>query len=450
MNGAAIPGVGMSGAPPVTAAARPSWPGTLLFMAMSLFLWISVTPFVDLSDPHTLNPMAGTSNPVYQVVLIALSGATLVYGLTHPMRSAILQPRALVGGLLLWFLLTSLLGSYPMLGIKAIVVVALVTANAGNYLLLPGSERHFARMICLVMFITLGVAYFGIVFKPTLSIHQFSELLEPMNAGLWRGHFNHKNTAAAAMVIAAFLGLYVMGVWSRPAGLVIIVLATLFLVNTGGKTSIAMLPAALLAALLFEKMRWIRVPMVVGGILGFNFLVVGAAVIRPVNEFIASFGIDATFTNRADIWRLAVDAIARNPITGYGLKGFWQTEELVYSGSVETWATVAGHGHNSYIDLILTTGVPGLVLTLIWVVFLPLRDISRLEPQQASTPLTRLFTRIWLFALFNAGLESVFFEGRNIVWFMLVVALAGLRLQSRAVLQTGTQPRALTRMAAHA
>ena len=364
--------------------------------------------------------------------------------LTEPARDR------LVIGLLLWFLAVSMLGSYPMLGVKGIVVMALITANAGIYLLLPASERHFARMICLVMFMMLAVAYYGIFFKPTLSIHQATELREPINAGLWRGHFNHKNTAAAAMVIAAFVGLYVMRMGSRVAGLAIVALATLFLVNTGGKTSSAMLPASLLAAFMFEKMRWIRIPMVVGGILGFNFLVIGAAVIRPVNDFIASLGIDATFTNRADIWRLAVDAIAQRPFTGYGFKGFWQTEELVYSGTVETWAVMAGHGHNSYLDLILTTGLPGLVLALVWVLFLPLRDISRLDAEQEKSPLTRLFVRIWLFALFNAGLESVFFEGRNIVWFMLIVALTGLRLQSRAALASETPKAAELRAPAHA
>ncbi len=434
---------------PMQGFTPPKWLGTFLFMATSLFMWISMSPFVDLTDASAADPAAGTSNPLYQLVLISLSASLLVCGILHPMRSAILQPRLLVAIMLLWFLAVSLIGAHPMLGIKGIVVMMLVTANAGIYLLLPASEQHFAKMLGLTVLIALAVSYYGIMFMPHLSIHQASELVEPMNAGLWRGHFNHKNNAAAAMVVAVLVGLYVTKTWSRAGGLVIVVFATLFLTQTGGKTSTAMLPATLVVAYVFERARFLRIPIIVGGVLLFNFLVVGAAVIRPVNEFIANLGIDATFTNRADIWRLAVDAIAQRPLTGYGFKGFWQTEELVYSGTVETWAVMAGHGHNSYLDLLLTTGLPGLLLALVWVVFLPLRDISRLGPEQAQTPLSRLFVRLWLFALFNAGLESVFFEGRNIVWFMLIVALTGLRLQTRAMLEV-EEPRAAPVRMVHA
>lgn len=442
---------GTDGAPPVQGFALPRWLGSFLFMASSLFMWISVSPFVDLTDASATDPSAGTSNPLYQMALLLLSAVLFACGLFHPLRSTILRPRLLIAAMLLWFLAVSLFGAHPMLGVKGIVVVTLVMANACIYLLLPASEQHFARMLGLSVLITLGVAYYGILFMPHLSIHQASELVEPMNAGLWRGHFNHKNNAAAAMAVATLIGLYIMRSWSRGAGLAIVALAILFLTNTGGKTSMAMLPATLVVAFIFEKARLLRVPIIVGGVLLFNFLVLGAAVIKPVNERIASLGIDATFTNRADIWRLAVSAIAEHPLTGYGFKGFWQTEELVYSGTVETWAVMAGHGHNSYLDLLLTTGLPGLLLALVWLVFLPLRDIARLGPEKEQTPLTRLFIRLWLFALFNAGLESVFFEGRNIVWFMLIVALAGIRLQARATLTAEDAPqKAGLEMPAHA
>ncbi len=111
---------------------------------------------------------------------------------------------------------------------------------------------------------------------------------------------------------------------------------------------------------------------------------------------------------------------------------------------------MAGHGHNAYLDLILTTGLPGLVLALVWLLLLPLRDFSRMTEEQQHTPLTRLFVRVWLFALYNAGLESVFFEGRNVVWFTLVAALWGLRMQSRAKLAVETPRLAAGEVAARA
>lgn len=414
--------------------------GTMLFMATFLFFWITTTPFIDLTGAAVLDPSAGNSNRLNQIVSLALFAGMFAYGLAHPMRGIILQPRPLLTVLYIWFLFVSAISAYPMFGIKGTVLAVMVTINASIYLLLPASERHFAKMLGIGTLFMLAVAYYGILFKPTLAIHQASELREPMNAGLWRGHFPHKNSAAAAMVIAAFFGLFVMNVWSRLAGLVIVVLSFNFLLHTGGKTSTAMLPAIVLLAWVFERFRFLRIPIVIGGVGLFNLFAVGSAVFKPLSDFVTELGIDATFTNRADIWRFAFTALAEQPITGYGFKAFWQTSELVNSGgSIETWAVAAANGHNSYLDIALTTGFPGLLLTVIWLLVLPLRNIARLAPAVEHSHLTRLYIRVWLYTIFNAGLESLFFEGGNLLWFTFLFSLYGLHLQSRAVLSVAPQ-----------
>ncbi|OCP15358.1 MULTISPECIES: O-antigen ligase [unclassified Ensifer] len=414
--------------------------GTLLFMAMFLFFWISINPFVDLTGAAVLDPSAGNSNRLNQIVSLLLFAGMLGYGLCHPMRNIILQPRPLLAVLFAWFLFVSVISAYPMLGIKGTVLAVMVTVNASIYLLLPASERHFAKMLGVGTLIMLGVAYYGIAFKPALSIHQASELREPMNAGLWRGHFPHKNSAAAAMVIAAFFGLFVMNTWSRLAGIAIVLLSFNFLIHTGGKTSTAMLPTILLLAWIFEKFRFLRIPIVIGGVGLFNLFAVGSAVFTPLSELITELGIDATFTNRADIWRFAFTALAEQPITGYGFKAFWQTAELVHSGgAIETWAVAAANGHNSYLDIALMTGFPGLLLTVLWILVLPLRNIARMAPAEEHSHLTRLFTRVWLYTIFNAGLESLFYEGGNLLWFTFLFSLYGLHLQARAVLALPSQ-----------
>ncbi|KSV89062.1 O-antigen ligase [Sinorhizobium sp. GL28] len=414
--------------------------GTMLFMATFLFFWITTTPFIDLTGAAVLDPSAGNSNRLNQIVSLALFAGMFAYGLAHPMRGIILQPRPLLTVLYIWFLFVSAISAYPMFGIKGTVLAVMVTINASIYLLLPASERHFAKMLGIGTLFMLAVAYYGILFKPTLAIHQASELREPMNAGLWRGHFPHKNSAAAAMVIAAFFGLFVMNVWSRLAGLAIVILSFNFLLHTGGKTSTAMLPAIVLLAWVFERIRFLRIPIVIGGVGLFNLFAVGSAVFKPLSDFVTELGIDATFTNRADIWRFAFTALAEQPITGYGFKAFWQTSELVNSGgSIETWAVAAANGHNSYLDIALTTGFPGLLLTVIWLLVLPLRNIARLAPAVEHSHLTRLYIRVWLYTIFNAGLESLFFEGGNLLWFTFLFSLYGLHLQSRAVLSVAPQ-----------
>jgi O-antigen ligase len=399
-------------------------------MAVFLFFWITLDPFLDLTGAAILDPSAGNSSLLNQLAAVLLFFCMLAYGLKHPLRGTILQPRALLLTLFAWFLLVSLISAHPMLGIKGIVLALMVAINASIYLLLPQSERHFGQMLGWGTLAMLAVSYGGLILRPELSIHQASELREPMNAGLWRGHFPHKNSAAAAMVIAAFFGLFVMRAWSRLTGVLIVALCFLFLINTGGKSSMAMLPAIIGVAWIFERFRFLRAPIALGGVGLFNLFSVGSAVFRPLGDVVASLGIDATFTNRSDIWRFAFSALAERPFTGYGFRGFWQTSELVYSGgAVETWAVAAANGHNSYLDIALMTGIPGLVLTLIWLLLLPLRNISQLPPEKERSPLTRLYIRVWLYAIFSGGLESLFFEGGNLVWFTLLYSLHGLQLQ---------------------
>jgi O-antigen ligase len=435
---------------PIVQSKPGAWPGQLLFMAVFLFFWITLDPFLDLTGAGILDPSAGNSSLLNQIAAVLLFCCMLAYGLKHPLRGTILQPRALMLILFGWFLLVSLISGHPMLGIKGTVLAIMVAINASIYLLLPQSERHFGQMLGWGTLMMLGVAYGGLILSPQLSIHQASELREPMNAGLWRGHFPHKNSAAAAMVIAAFFGLFVMRAWSWLAGALIVALCFLFLINTGGKSSMAMLPAIIGVAWIFEKFRFLRAPIVLGGCGLLNLFSVGSAVFRPLGDVVASLGIDATFTNRSDIWRFAFSALAERPVTGYGFRGFWQTSDLVYSGgTVETWAVTAANGHNSYLDIALMTGIPGLVLTLIWLLLQPLRSIARLPPERERSPLTRLYIRVWLYAVFSGGLESFFFEGGNLVWFTLLFSLNGLHLQSAAAL-TARTPHPARKAEAHA
>ena len=417
--------------------------GTFLFLVVFLFSWITLSPFVDLSGAAVLVQSSRASSALNQLLSLGLFACMLGFGLFHPMRRIILQPRVLLSLIFAWLGFVSIiLSAYPFQGIKGMVLAVISVVNASVFLLLPRCEKHFARLLGIGCLIVLSVAYYGILFKPGLSIHQASEALEQINAGLWRGHFRHKNEAAVAMVVMALFGLFVMNVWSRLAGIVIVCLAFVFLVNTGGKTSTAMLPAVLVVAWVFEKVRILRVPIAIGGIALFNLFAIGSAVIRPLGDFVSDLGIDATFTNRADVWRLAFSAIAESPLVGYGMKGFWQTSQLVNGGgSVETWAVAAAHAHNSYLEVILMMGVPGLVLALAWLIVLPLYHISRIDPANEHSHLTRLFIRIWLYVIFHACLESLFFEGANPLWFTFLIVIYGLFLQTSAALTPAPEPK---------
>lgn len=400
-----------------------------LFMAQFLYIWVTVDPYVAASSSIVSD---SAPNLINQIASIVLFCGALWFAVTSPLKSLIMQPRTLLILLMLWLALTTMFSATPLVAFKQLILACILLINASVFLLLPRSEQQFARMVSIGLLIMLAFAYFGVVFKPMQAIHQFSTELGADQVGNWRGHFTHKNVASVAMLIASCFGLYVKdrGFWI--SGWLIVFLSVFFLVHTGGKTSTAMLPLILLVAFIFEKFALLRWPIALGGVLAINFLTVGAALLPPVYEFIESFGVDATFTNRSDIWRLALRAIAEHPILGHGLQGFWRTDAIINNDTVESWAPIAFNGHNAWVDALINLGFGGFILLAIWILFLPLVYINRIFKQNNYSSLVRLYIRIWLYGLFASSLESVFFENGSLLWFCMMVAIFGLRLQAVA------------------
>ncbi len=420
----------------------------LLFFAVIGYYWITLTPFPNLGLASNLDPWADNSNLVNQVVALSLFAALAAFALLHPMRREIAQPRLLLALLFGWFALTSLLADDPSVALRRVVMAAMICIGASIFLLLPRDERHFGKLLGTSLLALLGLAYWGVLFLPELSIHQATDVVEPLLAGDWRGFFAHKNTAASAMALACFAAPFVWARWSRLAGAAIGGLALVFLWQTGGKTALFMLPAVFVLAFAFERWRALRVPLVAGGLVIVNLLSVGSVVFPGVRSLLKAMGVDASFTDRTEIWQFAFGAIGERPLTGYGFMSFWQTDSLVYGGgTLETWAVTAANAHNAYLDALLTAGVPGLVLSVAWLVFLPIRNMARAEGSDNDPVLTRLFVRIWLYGVFASCFESFFFANGGPIWFTMLIGVFGLGMQARSRLVAGVR---LGRRLAHA
>jgi O-antigen ligase len=413
----------------------------IVFMLVFAYFWVTLTPFADESSPDAALPWGGNSNVVNQVIVVAMAAVIWLAIRNHSSRHFLLQPQALLFLILVWFSAVSIFAADPAAAFRRIVFAMLVCFAANALLLLPRSEQSFAKLLGIGVLAMLAIAYFGVLALPGRAIHQSTDALEGALAGDWRGHFGHKNMASAAMVIAAFCGLYVRRGWSRWLGWLIVAAAVFFLIKTGGKTAMAMAPLVLVAAAVFERYEWLRLPIALGGPLAFNVISVGASLSEPIKRLVLALGVDPTFTDRADIWRIAMSAIADRPWTGYGFQSFWQTDALFYGGgSVETWAVTAAHAHNAYLEAMINAGVPGLCLVIAWLLVLPIGDFGRAERSGNDAELTRLFVRIWLFSIFAACLESNFFVNTGPLWFSMVVAVSGLRLQARASLVQAASP----------
>lgn len=424
----------------MTAAALPAQTGAhatseseralrnVLFLANFLLIWITLSPFPDLSDPRVLEPV-GHGNALNQIVTVGLTVTLASFLLVRHARAALVAMTLPLILTFAWFAVSVVFANHPDLAGRRLILAAFTVCNAVALLLLPLNREHFARLLTVAALIILALSYAGVVLLPRYSIHQATDLVEPILAGNWRGAFGHKNGAGAAMVLLIFIGIFVARVSHRALGLAIVALAAFFLTFTHAKSPLALLLPVMLMAHLVVHLRSpaLQVMLVVGTPFAINLLTIGTVSFPAVEEFLAGFMSDTSYTGRDEIWEFALNHVAQRPVTGFGFQAFWGTPELVVSGNIrESWGYRASDAHNGYLNIAVMTGVVGLVISLVWIIAQPLADVIRNNASRAD-PLTLLFVQIWLFGVVLSAFESTFFSGGSCLWAMMVVSIVGLR-----------------------
>ena len=404
-----------------------------LFLATFLLSSFTASPFIDLSDPALLEP-AVASNLLNQALTVLLTGALAIFAIS---KRASLVPRAWTLPLLLTFvgfIVSAALSPYPDIAARKLVLASFTILQASMLLLLPYGREHFARLLAVASLIVLAVCYFGVTFIPKLSIHQFSDVTEPDLAGDWRGVFAHKNGAGASMVLLIFFGMFAYSVWSRLAGILIVVLAGIFLFFTHAKSSLNLLPVVLALSYFAGRLRSTAalLALIGGAIVLINLMTVGSVMFEPMRDLVYRLLSDPTYTGRDDIWRFALDHVRERPWFGFGFEAFWGMPDLMTTSHMETWAYRASDAHNGYLNLAVTVGLVGLAVALAWIVAQPFADYRRVRAAENDPALTMLFLRVWIFGLCLSGFESVLFRGGSDTWLWMVIAIIGLRFQAVA------------------
>ncbi|MCZ7495667.1 Wzy-type polysaccharide biosynthesis protein UppW [Agrobacterium rhizogenes] len=407
----------------------------VLFYVTFLFFTVGFSPYISLSSTYQGSAMAAGSNLLNQLTAIILFFSFLAFMAKERSFSILFMPRLLMAAIFGWFVLTSLAGEAPLFSLRRLVICAIICVLAGGFLQLPRTERHFTTLLATCALIILFLCYFGITVLPSRSIHQASDALEPLLAGDWRGVFRHKNEAASVMAVLIIVGIYLCKRWSFIGGLSVLLLSLVFLVKSGGKTALGLMPIIIAAGwFILRWPRW-RYTVVTLFLAVFALVTVGTTVDPVFSQMLTKLGLDASFTGRRDIWTVAIDYIRQSPLLGYGYQAFWRSDALMSSFTENnTWATTAPDSHNGYFDLLLAGGVPGLVLVMVWIYLLPLHYLGKMNEATRNSPLTRLYVGVWLYVLLYGFLETLFFLSTGFVWFFLIVAVMGLHLQANASL----------------
>jgi O-antigen ligase len=402
------------------------------FIGAFLLAWVSLRPFVDLSEMQIGDVSTGNEVPTY-VAFAGMAVLTVALTLGDNKRglATLLSPGfVLFGG---WILASVVLSLDPSTSIRRLALTVCVIAVAATLMLLPKSQNELMRWFSISALALLAICYLGLLFAPNLSIHLATDLQEPGIAGSWRGSFGHKNEAAAVMAMVLFLGIYIVRSGAWLSGAAIIGLASLFLMYSAGKSSLTLCFAVIVLTSLTTMVRslWGRAVLFLTPLVLLNMLSVGTVMSDGLAEIAKLLPLDSSFTGRTDIWAFALESVQKRLPTGYGFAAFWGSSSIRDLPEGKEWAAFASHSHNGYLDSTLAMGLPGLALVMAVLVIAPLRNFHAADEGGNNGPLTMAMLRIWLFGLYLSSMESFFLDRSDPLWFTFLVAVFGLHYLAR-------------------
>jgi O-antigen ligase len=307
-----------------------------------------------------------------------------------------------------------------------IAVIAMISV-----VLLARDDRALQNAVATGALAVLGLSYFGVFAFPDAARHT-AEVFEPLNEGLWRGIYQHKNTAGPMMAFFVFAGIWLIRAKRTAVGLLITALACFFLLQSGSKTSAGTVFLVLAIVLLPSLIGLRGLALILFGMVFVLFAVgtVGTVLFESVRDLNDTLAPDNTFTGRIALWEFSVQMISKQPFTGYGLESLWAKPAVMdmerpFDSDWDFRGIV--HGHNSYLDTMLDLGVIGFCAVAIVVLIQPSVDYLRARRLTANILAADFFLMILIFSALNAFMETFFFRRGDPVWMMMVFAIAGLR-----------------------
>jgi O-antigen ligase len=276
--------------------------------------------------------------------------------------------------------------------------------------------QNFLRVFMVVLLI---VNFLVVAFSP-LGKHLAGE--EASLVGEWRGIISHKNVAGPACCFTILLFVFDSDRVRLPWRTAVVIASGFFLFMTGAKTAIAMLALSLSAGALMHfynpRHRSLLVPVgVVATALSILYLLMYSGVMETI--------LDDPFalSGRGAIWPLLLDYAGEHLWTGAGFGSFWQIgpRSPIYFLTSSWVATAIGHGHNGFLDLLVTIGLPGLVLAILIVFVWPaIRLLCSVNISRSRRAL------LWAIVVFCAGsniTETTLLDRVSTVQVFLMIAI---------------------------
>jgi exopolysaccharide production protein ExoQ len=286
-----------------------------------------------------------------------------------------------------------------------------------------GTEKALA-MWRWVLLLVLVVNFASIKFIAT-AVHLPGEA-DPGLIGDWRGLYAHKNIAGSVGAITALVFLFSPSpkFWRKLLDIAVAAAAIGFTVMTRSKSSLGILIVAIVVAGAY-RLSWKReVDRTIAIVAGALLVTAGAAfLIADQNAVARLFGDPQQFTGRTEIWRAEVVFIHDHLALGAGFGTFSNTGGVSpLRNYVGNWVAEASHGHNGYLQLLVTIGGIGFVLAVAALIVSPLTAFWR----RGDTAMKAMLFSLFVFLVLHNLMETDFLEGDGAAWVAFLLMLAML------------------------
>jgi O-antigen ligase len=404
----------------------------LSFIALLLLIFVGLNAFNPPPEapPFAGAPEAGHGNVIRQIAYLGVAAMIGLTALTrYGMDAVRIVPMSMIL-LLSWCLASALWAPETAVAIRRAGLEVVVVASLLISVETLGAERAFLIWRWLLAAILL-VNFLSIPLIASAR-HGASEI-DPALVGSWRGLYGHKNIAGAVCALTAITFLFSQNGRRNWIGICIALAACLFLAMTRSKSSAGFLLIASVCGLLY-RLAWRdglnRAILLVCGALLATALAVLA--VLDADAIARALEDPAEFTGRAEIWAAELRYIADHPLLGAGFGTFTDTGAPSplrdYIGS--SWVAGVSHGHNGYLQILVTIGGIGFILAMLSLVVAPARRLW--TPDDAGQGLKPMLLAIFVFAVAHNVMESDFLEGDGVTWAALLMTIAALNNLARA------------------
>jgi O-antigen ligase len=386
--------------------------------------------FTVLGPLISYNPgsYTGDGNPLRQAVyIIALIMALVAANLRHYPKRLLAIPLS-VSIILTWFVLSLSWSAVPEIAMRRLLLTIIIIWSVFMAINRAGYDKTLAAIRYIMPFV-LVANYAAVFIAPSFGIHQVSEE-DPSIIGAWRGIMMQKNFAGAMCAFTILFFVLDAKKLKNVLRVAVVLGATYFLYRTQSKTSIGIVVMSLVLGYLYTLYDKRNRPAVIIGVGVLLFVLFLLSVIYW-NQITAPFHSQDAFTGRVQIWPVLIAYWLDHWLLGSGYGSFWNigADSPVFEYNTG-WVAHIYSGHNGYLDILVQTGIIGLVLSVGLAILWPLVKLL-ISPSIDRAHGGLIIGCIWFSALHNLT-ESSLFDRDQIPHVFLIIALALLVLETRS------------------